>query len=186
MSLALGNAWGKSDERGVFKTVDGGKNWRKVLYVNDITGCSDLIVDPTNPNKLIATMWEFSRKPFVFQSGGKGSGMYISLDGGETWERRTDKDGLPKGDLGRIGVAISKSKPNVMYAIVEAKENAFYRSTDGGYKWSKMADKGFEIDLFITQKYMLIQKMKIVCIQFLQPLVVLKMVEKIGMAGLAG
>ncbi len=142
-AAALGNAWGKSEERGIFKTTDGGKNWRKILYVNDITGCSDLIVDPTNPNKLIATMWEFSRKPFVFQSGGKGSGLHISLDGGETWEHRTDKDGLPKGDLGRIGVAIAKSKPNVMYAIVEAKENAFYRSTDGGYKWSKMTDKGF-------------------------------------------
>ncbi len=140
---ALGSAWGASDERGIFKTTDGGKTWRKTLYINDITGCADLITDPSNPNKLIATMWEFGRKPWTFNSGGKGSGLYVSLDAGETWERRTDKDGLPKGELGRIGIAISKSKPNIVYAIVEAKENAFYRSTDGGYKWSKMADKGF-------------------------------------------
>ncbi len=140
---ALGSAWGASDERGVFKTTDGGKNWRKVLYVNDITGASDLVIDASNPNKMVATMWEFGRKPWTFNSGGKGSGLYVSLDAGETWERRGEKDGLPKGELGRIGVAISPSKPNNIYAIVEAKENAFYRSTDGGYKWTKTTDKGF-------------------------------------------
>jgi photosystem II stability/assembly factor-like uncharacterized protein len=140
---ALGSAWGASDERGIYKTTDGGKTWRKVLYVNDITGAADLVVDATNPNKMFASMWEFGRKPWIFNSGGKGSGLYASFDGGETWERRVEKDGLPKGELGRIGLAISPSKPNNVYAIVEAKENAFYRSTDGGYKWSKVADKGF-------------------------------------------
>ena len=140
---AVGSAWGASEERGVYKTTDGGKNWRKTLYVNDITGCAELAADPTNPNKLFATMWEFGRKPWIFNSGGKGSGLYVSFDGGENWERRTDKDGLPKGELGRIGVAISKTKPNIVYAIVEAKENAFFRSTDGGYKWSKVSEKGF-------------------------------------------
>lgn len=140
---ALGSAWGASDERGIYKTTDGGKTWRKMLYVNDITGAADLIVDASNPNKLVATMWEFGRKPWIFNSGGKGSGLYVSFDGGETWERRGEKEGLPKGELGRIGVAISPSKPNNLYAIVEAKDNAFYRSTDGGYKWSKVADKGF-------------------------------------------
>lgn len=140
---ASGSAWGASDERGIYKTIDGGKSWRKVLYINDLTGCSDLVVDGLNPNKLVATMWEFGRKPWTFNSGGKGSGLYVSFDGGETWERRGEKDGLPKGELGRIGVAISPSKPNNIYAIVEAKENAFYRSTDGGYKWTKTADKGF-------------------------------------------
>ena len=97
---ALGSAWGPNEERGVFKTTDGGKSWRKVLYKNDGTGIADLVVDPTNPNKLVAAMWEFGRKPYTFNSGGPNSGIYISYDAGETWERRTDKDGLPEGDLG--------------------------------------------------------------------------------------
>ena len=134
---ALGSPWGASQDRGVYKTTDGGKTWRKVLYVNEETGCADLVVDPTNPNKLIAAMWEYGRKPWTFNSGGKGSGMYVSFDGGETWEKRTEKDGLPKGDLGRIGLAIAPSKPNIVYALVEAKENGLYRSTDGGFNWSK-------------------------------------------------
>lgn len=140
---ALGNAWGTNEERGVFKTTDGGKTWRKVLYVNDQTGCADLVIDPSNPNKLIAAMWEYGRKPWIFNSGGKGSGLYVSFDGGETWQRRTEKDGLPKGDLGRMGLAIAPSNPKYVYAIVEAKENGFYSSTDGGFTWSKAADKGF-------------------------------------------
>ncbi|MCB0519040.1 MAG: hypothetical protein KDD27_08880, partial [Saprospiraceae bacterium] len=94
---------------GIYKTIDGGKSWRKVLFVNDSTGCADLVVDPTNPNKLIAALWEYGRKPWTFNSGGPGSGLYVSYDAGETWERRTDKDGLPKGDLGRIGLAIAPS-----------------------------------------------------------------------------
>jgi photosystem II stability/assembly factor-like uncharacterized protein len=134
-----GSAWGPNAERGVFKTSDGGKTWRKVLFVNDSTGCADLVVDPSNPNKLIAAMWEYGRKPWTFKSGGPGSGIYVSFDAGETWTRRTDKDGLPKGDLGRIGLAIAPSKPNIVYAIVEAKENALYKSYDGGFKWQKMA-----------------------------------------------
>ena len=134
-----GSAWGTNSERGVFKTTDGGKTWKKVLYVDDGVGCADLVVDPSNPNKLIAAMWEYGRQPWTFNSGGPGSGIYVSFDGGANWEKRTDKDGLPKGDLGRIGVAIAPSSPNVVYALVEAKENALYKSTDGGFKWKKMA-----------------------------------------------
>lgn len=138
---ALGSAWGPGEERGVFKTTDGGKTWKKILYINDQTGVADLVIDPTNPNKIIAAMWEFGRKPWVFKSGGKGSGMYVSYDGGENWKRITDKDGLPKGELGRIGLAIAPSKPNIVYALVEAKENALYKSTDGGLNWKMVSDK---------------------------------------------
>lgn len=134
---AMGSIWGPNPERGVYKTTDGGKTWRQVLTVNDSTGCADLVVDPSNPQKLIAAMWEYGRKPWFFNSGGQGSGLYISYDGGETWTPRTEKDGLPKGPLGRIGLAIAHNKPNVVYALVEAQENALYRSDDGGFKWRK-------------------------------------------------
>jgi photosystem II stability/assembly factor-like uncharacterized protein len=139
---SLGSSYGGTQERGVFKTEDGGKTWRNTLFVNDLTGCADIVVDPSNPNKLIAAMWEYKRWPWFFKSGGKGSGLYISYDGGENWERRNDKDGLPEGELGRMGVAISASNPQVVYALVEAKENALYKSTDGGKKWKAMASKG--------------------------------------------
>ena len=138
---ALGSAWGPNEERGVYKTTDGGKTWKRVLYINDQTGVADLVVDPSNPNKIIAAMWEFGRKPWVFNSGGKGSGLHISYDGGENWKQITEKEGLPEGDLGRIGIAIAPSKPNIVYALVEAKKNALYKSTDGGHKWKMIADK---------------------------------------------
>ena len=138
---ALGSAWGANEERGLFKTIDGGKTWKKILYVNDQTGIADLVMDPKNPNKIMAAMWEFGRKPWTFNSGGKGSGLHISYDGGETWKRITDKEGFPKGDLGRIGIAIAPSKPNIVYALVEAKKNGLYKSTDGGNKWHKVSDK---------------------------------------------
>ncbi len=138
---AQGSAWGESSERGVFKTTDGGKTWRKTLYVNEKTGIGDLVVDPINPDKLIAAMWEFRRWPWFFNSGGLGSGLYISYDGGESWEERTDKDGLPEGNLGRIGLAIAPGNTDVIYALVESKKNALYVSKDGGFKWNKVSDK---------------------------------------------
>jgi photosystem II stability/assembly factor-like uncharacterized protein len=138
---ALGSAWGPNPERGVFRTKDGGKSWEKVLYMNDSTGCADLVVDPHNPNKLIAAMWEFGRKPWTFNSGGEGSGIYVSYDGGDSWEKRTSEDGLPEGNLGRVGLAIAPSKPNMVYALVEAKKNGLYKSTDGGFTWKLVSDK---------------------------------------------
>lgn len=142
-----GNAWADTEERGVYKTTDGGETWENILFNNNRTGIGDLVMDPSNPNKLIATMWEYRRWPWFFESGGEGSGLHMTLDGGETWEeirKITDEDGLPKGELGRMGVAFAPSDPEVVYAIVESKKNAIYRSTDGGYKWEKRQE--FEDD----------------------------------------
>jgi photosystem II stability/assembly factor-like uncharacterized protein len=138
---AMGSAWGENPERGIYKTTDAGKTWQKILYVDDKTGAADLVMDPSNPNKLIAAMWQYRRWPWFFKSGGSGSGLYVTYDGGETWQRRTSKDGLPKGDLGRIGIAIAPSDPKIIYALIESKKNALYRSEDGGYKWKKVSDK---------------------------------------------
>ncbi|MDB4286294.1 hypothetical protein N9933_03235, partial [bacterium] len=156
---AQGTAWGESSERGVFKTSDGGQTWENVLYVDQKTGIADLVMDPQNPNKLIAAMWEFRRWPWFFKSGGPGSGMHVTLDGGKSWKKRTQADGLPKGELGRMGLAIAPSDPDRVYALIEAKENAFFRSDDGGDKWVKVG-KGSKIgnrpfyyaDIFVDPK----------------------------------
>ncbi|NOY48115.1 MAG: hypothetical protein GXO84_07975, partial [Chlorobi bacterium] len=137
---AIGSPWGEHPERGVFKTKDGGKTWHKILFANNKTGAADLVMDPTNPNKLIAAMWEHKRDPWFFKSGGEGSGLHITFDGGETWKKLSDEDGLPKGNLGRIGIAIAANKPNIVYALIEAKKNALYKSVDGGFKWKKVND----------------------------------------------
>ncbi|MCD2259871.1 WD40/YVTN/BNR-like repeat-containing protein [Psychroserpens luteolus] len=138
---AIGSPWGEHPERGVFKTTDGGKTWNKVLFANNKTGAADLIMDPKNPNKLIATLWEHKREPWFFNSGGEGSGLHITHDGGATWKKITDKEGFPKGNLGRIGVAIAANKPNIVYALVEAKKNALYKSEDGGFTWKMINNK---------------------------------------------
>ncbi|WP_346882002.1 hypothetical protein [uncultured Algibacter sp.] len=140
-AAAIGSPWGEHPERGVYKTTDGGKTWRNILFANNKTGAADLVMDPKNPNKLIATMWEHKREPWFFNSGGEGSGMHITFDGGKHWKKITKEDGFPKGQLGRIGVAIAANKPNIIYALVEAKKNALYKSEDGGFKWKKINDK---------------------------------------------
>lgn len=142
---AIGSPWGEHPERGVYKTTDGGQTWEKILYVNEKTGCADLVMDPKNPNKLMASMWEHRRWPWTFKSGGPGSGVHVTFDGGKTWKKLSNKEGLPEGDLGRVGLAISRSKPDVIYALVEAKKNALYRSVDGGFKWEMMNDRMAEI-----------------------------------------
>jgi photosystem II stability/assembly factor-like uncharacterized protein len=142
---AIGSPWGEHPERGVYKTSDGGATWNRILFVNDKTGCADLVMDPTNPHKLIASMWEHRRLPWSFKSGGPGSGIHITHDGGKTWKKLSDKDGIPEGELGRAGFAISRSKPDVMYALIEAKKNGLYRSTDGGAKWQMVNEKMNEI-----------------------------------------
>ena len=129
---ALGREWGENPERGIFKTTDGGKSWRKVLYVDEKTGGADIAMVEGSPNRLFASMWQFRRWPYSFKSGGPGSGLYVSLDGGESWKRLEPEDGLPKGELGRIGLGLSRSHPEVVYAMVEAKKSALLRSDDGG------------------------------------------------------
>ncbi|NVJ87932.1 MAG: hypothetical protein HWD82_00615 [Flavobacteriaceae bacterium] len=138
---AIGSPWGEHKERGVYKTTDGGKTWKQILFNNNKTGTADLIMDPSNPNKLIAAMWEHKRDPWFFKSGGEGSGLYITHDGGENWKKITDKEGFPKGELGRIGVAIAPSNTDVIYALVEAKKNALYKSEDGGFTWKMINNK---------------------------------------------
>ncbi len=138
---AQGSAWGPGEWRGVFKTTDGGKKWEKILYVNENTGIADLVMDPQNPNKLIAAMWEFRRWPWFFKSGGPGSGIFITWDGGEHWKKISDEEGLPPGELGRTGLAIAPSDPSIVYALVESKVNALYKSQNGGLNWTMVSDK---------------------------------------------
>lgn len=138
---AIGSPWGAHPERGVFKTSDGGKTWTKILYTNESSGTADLVIDPTNPNKLLAAMWEHDRDPWFFNSGGPGSGLYMTHDGGESWQKLSEEDGLPGGELGRIGLAIAPSQPERIYALIESSKNALYRSDDGGFSWQKINDK---------------------------------------------
>lgn len=132
---ALGQMWGENPERGVFKTTDGGRTWHKVLYHDEKTGAADLIMDPQNPDKLIAALWQYRRWPWFFESGGPGSGLYLSYDGGATWKKLGERQGLPKGELGRIGLALCHRQPQIVYALVEAEESALLRSEDGGESW---------------------------------------------------
>lgn len=137
---ALGKLWGENAERGVYKTTDGGKSWQKVLYVDEKTGATDIQMDPSNPKKLFASLWQFRRWPYRFQSGGPGSGLYVSYDAGESWKRLREEDGLPAGEIGRSAFAIARSNPNIVYALVEAEKSALIRSDDGGRNWRTVND----------------------------------------------
>jgi photosystem II stability/assembly factor-like uncharacterized protein len=130
---ALGHPFGPNSERGIFRTVDGGKNWEKVLYKDDNTGGIDVAFDPHNSNILFAALWEVRRTPWSLSSGGPGSGLYRSSDGGSKWKRLEEK-GLPKGPYGRIGVAVAANSERV-YALIQANEGGLYRSDDGGETW---------------------------------------------------
>ncbi|MDH3939903.1 MAG: hypothetical protein OET46_02850 [Xanthomonadales bacterium] len=147
---ALGTLWGENEDRGIFKTTDGGKTWRKILYVDQKTGGTDVKLDPFNPEKLYASMWQHRRWPYFFESGGPGSGMYVSWDGGENWQQKTEDDGLPAGELGRITFAPSAARKGRVYALVEAKKSAMLRSDDGGQSWAKTNE---EYDIAVRPFY---------------------------------
>jgi photosystem II stability/assembly factor-like uncharacterized protein len=134
----LGNVWKPTTDRGVFKTTDGGKTWKKVLYVNDTTGVSNMVMGPDNPRVLFAGMWQVRRYPWELDDGGPGSGIYRSTDGGATWTKLSK--GLPKGPLGRIALAVAPTNPDHVYAIVEAKHGLLWQSLNMGNSWKPVSD----------------------------------------------
>jgi photosystem II stability/assembly factor-like uncharacterized protein len=134
-AAAIGNPYDEHPERGVYKTTDGGQTWNRILYTNDTSGCAELVMDPSNPNKLIANMWQHRRTPWSMKSGGPGSGLYITVDGGKNWKKLGKEDGLPAGNYGRIGLDFARSMPSRVYAMVEATKNGLYKSDDGGFTW---------------------------------------------------
>ena len=138
---ALGHAFGPNQERGIFRTSDGGKTWTKVLGKDENTGGIDVVFDPHNPNIIFAALWQARRQPWFFSSGGAGSGLYRSEDNGVTW-KHLEGNGLPDGILGRIGITVSGADPNRIYAMIEAKEGGLYRSDDAGEKWTRVNDDG--------------------------------------------
>ena len=136
---ALGHPFADNEERGIFRTLDGGKTWQKVLYKDAKTGGIDVTFDPTNANILYAALWQAKRTPWSMDSGGPGSGLYKSIDGGTTW-KQLKEHGLPEGVTGRIGVTVSGANPNRVYAVIEADKGGIYRSDDAGESWRLMTD----------------------------------------------
>ena len=135
----LGALWSDSEERGVYKSSDGGLTWNKILYVNQSTGCADLAINPSDPNVIYASMWEFRRTAWSFNSGGENSALYKSIDGGETWEKI--HNGFPEGKLGRLAIAVAESNPEVIYTVIEAEKDekkGLYKSVDAGNNWKQM------------------------------------------------
>ncbi len=139
-AAVLGAIFNPSEERGVYKTTDGGRTWRKVLYRNDRSGAIDLALDPSNPNMLYAALWDVRRTPWSLESGGPGSGLFKSTDGGETWTEITRNSGLPKGTIGRIGVTVSGANPDRVWAQIEAEDGGLFRSDDAGKTWRLVND----------------------------------------------
>jgi len=135
----LGALWSDSNERGVYKSSDGGVTWENILYLNESTGCADLAMDPSNPNILYASMWEFRRTGWSFNSGGDNSALYKSTDGGKNWKKI--HNGFPEGKLGRLAIGVAKSNPNTLYTVIESEKNedkGLYKSVDGGENWKQI------------------------------------------------
>ncbi len=136
-----GHVWAPNEQRGIFRSKDGGKNWEKVLYRGDKAGACDLILDPTNPTIIYAGLWEAYRKPWTLESGGPNSGIFKSTDGGDTWTDITRNQGLPKGTIGIVGLAVSPANPDRLWAIVEAEDGGVFRSDNGGRTWAKVNEE---------------------------------------------
>lgn len=136
-AAVLGNLFKDSEERGVYKTIDGGKRWTKVLYANERSGAVDLILDPLNPEVIYASTWNVRRTPYDFSSGGEGSALWKSKDGGKSWENLMDKKGMPEGICGIIGVTVSPVNPDRVWAIIENDKGGVFRSDDAGESWEK-------------------------------------------------
>ena len=148
LACATGHVWNDNDERGVFKTSDGGNTWKKVLAgANGSTGCGMLAMSPLEPKTIFASMWDFRRQGWTFRSGGPGSGLFQSTDGGDSWTELDDKNakGLPDKPWGRIAVAVAPGKPQVVYAMIESKKSALFRSDDGGKTWNRLDASRFMI-----------------------------------------
>ncbi|MGQ0763725.1 MAG: WD40/YVTN/BNR-like repeat-containing protein [Acidobacteriota bacterium] len=138
---ALGHIFGPNDQRGVFRSKDGGKTWDKVLSRGNKAGAIDLIIDPSNANVLYAGFWEVYRKPWTLESGGPGSGLFKSTDGGDTWTEITRNQGLPRGMIGKVGITVSPANPERLWAIVEAEDGGVFRSDNGGRTWTKVNEQ---------------------------------------------
>ena len=134
----IGHLWGPNEERGVFKTTDGGRSWTNTKFISNDTGFIDLAMDPVSPDTLYAAAYQRRRRAHGFNGGGPGSGIYKTTDGGETWRKLTK--GLPEGDTGRIGLDIYRKDPRILYALVENKEGGTFRSEDKGESWARMSD----------------------------------------------
>ncbi len=138
---ALGHVFGPNKERGVYESTDGGAHWKKILHANDHAGAVNLVMDPTNPRILYAAMWRVERSPWYFSSGGEGSGLYKTTDGGAHWHVLSHNPGMPKDVIGKIYVAVAASDPNRVYAMVEAKSGGLFRSDDAGATWKRVYHK---------------------------------------------
>lgn len=138
---SMGHVFAPDPDRGVFKSTDGGRSWQKILFVDNNTGAIGLVMDPNHPGLMYATMWQAERKPWGLTSGGAGSGIYKTTDGGAHWTNISRNPGLPKGILGRVGVTIAASKPDVVYSIIQAKEGGVFRSDDAGATWKRVNDE---------------------------------------------
>lgn len=134
---ALGHPYGDNDERGVFRSVDGGNTWKKVLFVDAKSGAADLVIDRTNPKVIYATTWQVYRKAWKMWGGGPGSRLFKSLDGGDSWIELTKNPGMPEAPIGKIGITVSPANPQRLWAIVEANDGGVYRSDDGGWTWKR-------------------------------------------------
>jgi photosystem II stability/assembly factor-like uncharacterized protein len=134
---AQGHVWGPNADRGIFRSKDGGKTWQKILFRSDKAGACDLVIDSTNPNVLYAGFWEVYRKPWTLESGGPGSGIFKSTDGGDNWTEITRNPGLPRGTIGIVGITVSPANPDRVWAIVEAEDGGVFRSDNGGRTWTK-------------------------------------------------